>query len=674
MEIADKLPNDNENKRLQYFVRETKKLVEKEDLSLEVKDLLLDIAVCTRDLKMILMLSKTLDYPEHYLYRAYAYSRLQDTNKIVSLKLNFQQKFTKALNVPRNKFIITSLEFLLLYGEQNFTMALTSAGDLEHIYDETENIGGTLYSQLMFTLIAQAYLKHNQYEKVNNLASRILQTAVTQKDPYFQSASLNLKTTVLINKGEFRKAQRMLNSAILPTEMTGLKADRATLLNNAAKLEMARGNYQKSVKLLENIAKLIEENVRGLAITLINIAELKILLGEKAEARTNVTQAIELEKKHNLNLVEPYLMAALLEIEEHKFMEAREYLDACHELLAETGENRLQPLLYYYEGLLAKREDNYEEATEWFEKAIGIARKMLNIEILIKSNFQLASVYFEKFKENRELQEFTNILKYLNNLVILAKEQFIPKLQCDIHVLKGLILAETGKRERAVKELLQAITLGQKFKYIQIVQDANNILRTIEKMHTTELEEKAALADVGFKDVEKIHEVLEKYEGFKFVKAPKRAENKIYGLAIVDKTTGTIQYRYSTMHEEADEASLVPTIVAAVNMFSKQLFEAEIELTHVKEQNKEIMIDDIGKHLVVLIADKLSFDISAHFERFVDRLEEKVLNTIQENSDKSTKILDQIFEEIFEPILRKKTQEEIEQKTITEAIDKKLEE
>ncbi|MHA1687688.1 MAG: hypothetical protein ACTSYD_15035 [Candidatus Heimdallarchaeaceae archaeon] len=659
IELCSNLSKDRDG--LQQFVESSLELMKQNNIPIEVKDVLIDVAICIRNFDKILELTKTLDYPEHYLYRAYAYSRRQETNKIVSLKLNFQQKFVNALTLPRNKFIITAMEFLLLYGEQNFTMALTAVEDLEKIYLEAENeIGDKLYTQLMLTLIAQAYLMHSSFDKVNNTARKILQVAVKQKDPYFQSVALNLMTTVLISKGEFRKAQRMLNSAIVPTEKTGLKTDRASLLNNAAKLEMARGNYSRSIRLLETIANLIEDNPRGLAITLINIAELNILLGDRVKAREALAKATELEKKYDLNLIEPYLMSAWLEVEEHDYVEARNYLDICEEMLKETGERRQKPLVYYYEGLLAKREDRYDAAIEWFEKAIDVSRKMLNIEILIKGQFQLAAVYFEKFKETRELSEFSNVLKYLNNLIVLSKEQFIPKLQCDIHILKGLILAETGKRERAVKELLQAHTLAQKFKYNQIVQDANNILKNIEKIKTEELESKVTLANFGFREIDKMNEVLEKYQGFKFIKTPKKVHNKIYGIAIVKRDTGSIKYRYRTEYEENEEASLVPTIIAAVNMFSKQLFEDEIELSNVKDQNKEILIDAIGQYLVILIADKISFDITTYFERFIDQLkgDEKLLLTLKETKEANNEELDKIIKDTFAPVLKERKDEE----------------
>ncbi len=216
------------------------------DVDDNIRDLSVDVAICNRDFKSVLTLTEAYSRTEYYIYRAYAYSRLDEINKIISLKLRFHQKYTKALDSPRNAFIITSMEFLLLYGEQNYSMAIATIDELEElIAKHPEQLDGKLYTSLILTLACQTYLRVHNFGKVDEVARQILSYAVEQNDPYFQSVALNLITTVLINYGEFRKAQRMSAAAILPTEETGLDADRASLLNNSANLELAKGDYKK---------------------------------------------------------------------------------------------------------------------------------------------------------------------------------------------------------------------------------------------------------------------------------------------------------------------------------------------------------------------------------------------------------------------------------------------
>ena len=47
----------------------------------DLQDLAIDAAICTRDFRSLLKLTEALSRPEYYLYRAYAYSRLNMTNK-----------------------------------------------------------------------------------------------------------------------------------------------------------------------------------------------------------------------------------------------------------------------------------------------------------------------------------------------------------------------------------------------------------------------------------------------------------------------------------------------------------------------------------------------------------------------------------------------------------------
>ncbi|MCK5304645.1 MAG: tetratricopeptide repeat protein, partial [Candidatus Heimdallarchaeota archaeon] len=328
-----------------------------------LRDLSVDVAICNRDFKSVLTLTESYSRTEYYIYRAYAFSRLDEINKIISLKLRFQQKYTQALDSPRNAFIITSMEFLLLYGEQNYAMAIVTIEELEELIAKyPEELDGKLFTSLILTLACQTYLRVHNFSKVDEVARKILSYAVEQNDPYFQSVALNLITTVLIHNGEFRKAQRMSAAAILPTEETGLDADRASLLNNSANLELARGDYKKTVKLLQQIYVLIADNPHAQAISAVNIAELHILLNNFEDAEKMLEEAINLETFHKFNLIEPYLLSAWICIKKQNYKDAQDHLDISRKIFDETGELRKKPNILYFQGRLDYEKGNIDEA------------------------------------------------------------------------------------------------------------------------------------------------------------------------------------------------------------------------------------------------------------------------------------------------------------------------
>ncbi|MHA1815338.1 MAG: tetratricopeptide repeat protein, partial [Candidatus Heimdallarchaeaceae archaeon] len=399
------------------------------------RDLSVDAAICNRDFKSVLILTEAYSRTEYYIYRAYAFSRMDDINKIVSLKLRFQQKYTKALDSPRNAFIITSMEFLLLYGEQNYPMAIATIEELEDLISKyPEELDGKLFTSLILTLACQTYLRVHNFAKVDEIARKVLHYAVEQNDPYFQSVALNLITTVLIHNGEFRKAQRMSAAAILPTEETGLDADRASLLNNSANLELAKGDYKKTVKLLKQIYVLIASNPRAQAISAVNIAELHILLNNFEDAEKMLEEAINLETFHKFNLIEPYLLSAWISINKMNYKDAQKSLDVSKRILEDTGELRKKPNILYFQGRLDYETNKLDEALKSFDLANKAAEELQNIEFMIKSQFQLAKLYLGRFIETKELSYYSSVLNYINNLTFLSEEQFIPKLMCDLHI------------------------------------------------------------------------------------------------------------------------------------------------------------------------------------------------------------------------------------------------
>jgi tetratricopeptide (TPR) repeat protein len=544
------------------------------------------------------------------------------------------------------------MEFLLLYGEHNYQMAIATLGEIEHLLDKySDELENKLFTLLILTLGSQVYLQINHFDKVDDLARRILHTAVKMDDPYFQSVSLNLITTVLINKGEFRKAQNMMGAAIVPTEKTGLSADRASLLNNSAKLELARGDFEKSIKLLEQIYELVSHIPRAQAISAINIAELNILLKENEKAESMIETALLLDKGHDLNLIEPYLLSAWVSIEKGELDKAETFIQTSEKRLEETGETRKIPNINYFKGLLSKRKGDIDNAIEFFEEAYDTATKFRNIELVIKTQFQLVNIFMQRFNETKELADYSSILRYLDNLSFISQEQFIPRLMCDMHLLRGMILAQGGKRERAVEDILKAYDLASKFNYKHMQKEANNLLKEVEKAKKTEYDELKELEEKGFEDIEKMASVLERYEGFKFIKSPKQVETKLQGIAIVEAETALIKYRFITEHEVEEAASIVPSIVAAVNLFSKTVLEEAMIVDEVKEEGTELLIEAINDHIVVAIAEKVTFSMKMQFEKYVSELKLKLPQLMPlENDEKTNEILTEITKRYFEEI------------------------
>jgi tetratricopeptide (TPR) repeat protein len=644
------------------------------DVDDNIRDLSVDIAICNRDFKSVLTLTEAYSRTEYYIYRAYAYSRLDEINKIISLKLRFQQKYTKALDSPRNAFIITSMEFLLLYGEQNYSMAISTIDELEElIVKYPEQLNGKLYTSLILTLACQTYLRVHNFGKVDEVARKVLSYAVDQNDPYFQSVALNLITTVLINYGEFRKAQRMSAAAILPTEETGLDADRASLLNNSANLELAKGDYKKTVKLLQQIYVLIANNPHAQAISAVNIAELHILLNNFEDAEKMLEEAINLETFHKFNLIEPYLLLAWICIKKENYKDAQENLDIGKKIFEETGELRKKPNILYFQGRLDYENGKIDEALKSYELANKASEELQNVEFMIKSQFQLAKLYLGKFNETKELTDYSSALNYINNLTFLSEEQFIPKLMCDLHILKGRLLAQVGKRSKAVDDILIALEIAERFKYRSLQQDIKELLRKIESDKSDEEEDIKTLMEKGILESEKITEILQKYEGFKFIKSPKKVYSKLQCVALVEKDTGVIKYRYATKHEQDNSASIVPSLVAAINMFSSLVLDEDIVFEELKEEDKELLIKHIEPYLLIIITDKITYNLKIQFERYAEEIK-KILPSLEliDTDSVQHEKLDSITNIYFLEKTRIKSEQEEKKKKIT-IVEKKPE-
>ncbi|MCG3220072.1 MAG: hypothetical protein H7641_01725, partial [Candidatus Heimdallarchaeota archaeon] len=343
--------------------------------------------------------------------------------------------------------------------------------------------------------------------------------------------------------------------------------------------------------------------------------------------------------------------SAWVSIEKGELDKAESLIKASEERLDETGETRKIPNINYFKGLLSKRKGDVDTAIDYFEEAYKTATEFRNIELVIKTQFQLVNIFMQRFNETKELVDYSSILRYLDNLSFISKEQFIPRLMCDMHMLRGMILAQGGKRERAVEDILKAYDLASKFNYKHMQKEANNLLREVEKAKKTEYDELKELEEKGFEDIEKMAIVLEKYEGFKFIKSPKQIETKLQGIAIVEAETALIKYRFITEHEVKEAASIVPSVVAAVNLFSKTVLEEAMIVDEVKEEGTELLIEAINDHIVVAIAEKVTFSMKMQFEKYVSELKLKLpqmmpLKTDEKTDDILTEITTRYFGDI----------------------------
>ncbi|MCK5305281.1 MAG: hypothetical protein KAJ72_08520, partial [Candidatus Heimdallarchaeota archaeon] len=178
------------------------------------------------------------------------------------------------------------------------------------------------------------------------------------------------------------------------------------------------------------------------------------------------------------------------------------------------------------------------------------------------------------------------------------------------------------------EDILIALEIAERFKYRSLQQEIKELLRNIESEKSDEEQDIKTLMDKGISDSEKITEVLQKYEGFKFVKSPKKVDSKLQCVALVEKDTGIIKYRYATKHEQDNVASIVPSLVAAINMFSSLVFDEDIVFEELKEEDKELLIKHLDPYLLIIITDRITYNLKIQFERYAEEIK-KILPSLE---------------------------------------------
>ena len=219
-----------------------------------------------------------------------------------------------------------------------------------------------------------------ELEKAEEKAFWVHNAARSLNDPYYQLKALTLLANIGTAQGDWQKAQRLLSQAIHLVEQTGEKKD---LLLASARLELAMGNFERTLSLLKQALEYTGADFYEYISIVLQIVEVCLLTNNRNDAGKYLKNAIEINQKYMLNMLEPYLYAAWVALENNELHDAFVLLNFCKEELEKRHNPRLQIRLLYLLGIYEYKMKLFDVAIDDFKEANRLALKNKNYEYVI---------------------------------------------------------------------------------------------------------------------------------------------------------------------------------------------------------------------------------------------------------------------------------------------------
>ena len=220
---------------------------------------------------------------------------------------------------------------------------------------------------------------------------------------------------------------------------------------------------------------------------------------------------------------------------------------------------------------------------------------------------------------------------------------------CGVNLLKGYLLLLAEKTEQAKESLKQAVVLAEQNRFLTELQQAKNLLKEINVLETSKSEIIGKkIQDIAVPPVPVLEERL-------FIPTMlKRERTILYGIAIVEIETGVMKYRFKTEHDVQGVTSLIPTTVAAVNMYAHTILDNSLSLTHIREEGYEMLIENLSdKFLVIAIVDQITFQFKQQFIKFTNILKKNEHFLQYYDFDQIAQEVGKHVEAYFKPFVKK---------------------
>ena len=235
------------------------------------------------------------------------------------------------------------------------------------------------------------------------------------------SASINLGI-LYMEKGKFNVAESLFEKSSERAAQISSMYQFCTGIMNMGDLIYERGNFEEALNKYDYAQKIaIDHELKAEeGINYINIAKIKIKLGELGEAEKFLNKAFSILEEINetSGLIDVYRYKCIIEIVNKDFDKAMEYCVKSIEYADESDDDLKQLKAWRLKGNICVETLQYEAALELFDKSIKLSEQLESEYESAKGYYYRSKLYRISGKEEKAREDFNTAKEYIDKVDI----------------------------------------------------------------------------------------------------------------------------------------------------------------------------------------------------------------------------------------------------------------
>lgn len=570
--------------------------------------------------------------------RAIALFVLSDISGLTNV-LSQLEKQIDDNSLPAARVRLSVVRLLLAAAERDTSVIVCAMEFDSLLEDHPEQVEQPL-TETMFAIYVMGTLlrETGQVNRASRIADTLEDMAKKQNHRMFLALVENLKGNIANLQGDFDDAEKHYTRVREYSDTLSFRLGHGMALNNlgtlrlnSLRLEDARVYFTEALEYMDmEVARLV---------TLSNLGEIETLLGNYTEADDHLRDAVRLEQKTRRGIIEAYTWSAILKAKQDMMEEASRFLEKAQEI-ADTSEKPLQKGMYLHaRAVVEAAKQNQDAAVSLLGKVLKIAKEEAIFELLIRTKLELVRTHMSAFQRAGKEEAVSQATYHIGDLIQIAKEQNLQALYAEALLLRSDILVLAGKDLEVRSDLDKVVSVARFIEDKRLEEEAKLRFEMLEQpiAKSKEIEIGRKMDRVaGFKPAGKMKDV------------PRPALHAILALHTDSGLPEYVHYFRGSPLEM--DSSIVGGFISAVSVFTRELMGDKGLLRSINHEGFTLLMEHTPSRVIVLIADKESFDVRFLLHDFAERFDQRFppLSDVDGIDTAEYTEADQLVEEIFQ--------------------------
>ncbi len=558
-----------------------------------------------------LFISSGVNYIEVLSMRAIALSVISDAKGLGEV-YGIMEKSINSESSPSDQVRLSTVKVMLAAAERD-TSVIFCFMEFDNLLDTYPEQVEKPLTETMFTLYVVGNLLNivGQMHRAERIADALMNMAKAKKHRLFMALAENLKGTTCGLLGKFAQAEEHFRKLQELSEELSFKLGLAVAMNNLGKMKLNYIELEAAFNYFLKAYDLMDMDAHKLY-CLTNLGEISALLGHPESALEYLNQAIQLDSKVGIGLVETYALKAMIHSRVGDQTTAWGILRVAIQIAESSEKPKDQVAVFHAQGILKAEEGDINLANEMMTKALSIANEKELFEWLVRVELDIVRINIEKYITTSNKKQLQIAEYHLSDLIQIAQEQEFQALYAECLVLRSEIRLCRARLLEAKGDLERAAGLAR------LLGNQGMIREITQRLETLEMAGEEAIS----LEPDIVARILDRASAFKPAIYPREVPlPSIHAIIAINRNSGLPEYVYYFDEAISVDSSILSGFISAITSFSSEMLGESGFLRSISHEGFTLMLEHTDIRIVILVANRETFDVRFKLHRFTKEFE-----------------------------------------------------